>query len=262
MALGDINFLYSLSGFAVGMIVGLTGVGGGSLMTPLLVLMFGIHPATAVGTDLLYAAATKSVGTLIHRRANSVNWQVVQRLASGSVPATLVTFAVMQEFGLTTSKGGVLAVMLGVVLLITAATLLFRARIVDYFGHLIEGSSKRVIAGMTVATGAVMGVLVTTTSVGAGAIGVTALLILYPRLPTLRIVGSDIAHAVPLTLVSGLGHWWLGDVDFLLLFTLLLGSVPGIAVGSMLAPRLPEQALRMLLAVVLVLVSLKLIGVF
>jgi len=262
MDFGNINFLFSLSGFAVGMIVGLTGVGGGSLMTPLLVLLFGIHPATAVGTDLLYAGATKSVGTLLHRRHNAVNVEVVKRLATGSVPATILTFIVMQELGLTTSKGGVLAVMLGAVLLLTAIAMLFRAQIVDFFAPMIEGAEKRTIAWITVAVGAVMGVLVTTTSVGAGAIGVTALLILYPRLPTLRIIGSDIAHAVPLTLVSGLGHWWLGDVDFLLLFTLLLGSIPGIVVGSTLAPRLPERVLRMLLAIVLVLVSLKLLGLF
>ncbi|MEO6299870.1 MAG: sulfite exporter TauE/SafE family protein, partial [Paracoccaceae bacterium] len=166
MHFADMNFLFSLSGFAVGMIVGLTGVGGGSLMTPLLVLLFGIHPATAVGTDLLYAAATKSVGTLIHRRAKSVNWQIVQRLASGSVPATLVTFLVMHAFDIQSSKGGILAVMLGVVLLMTAATLLFRAQIVRYFGHVIEGSDPSTIGALTVATGVVLGILVTTTSVG------------------------------------------------------------------------------------------------
>ncbi len=262
MNFGDINYLFSLSGFGVGMIVGLTGVGGGSLMTPLLVLLFGIHPATAVGTDLLYAAATKSVGTVIHRRANSVNWQIVGRLASGSVPATLATFLVMNQFGLTTSKGGVLAVMLGLVLLMTATTLLFRRQIVAFMASKIEATNERLVTILTVVTGVILGVLVTTTSVGAGALGVTALLILYPRLPTLRIIGSDIAHAVPLTLVSGLGHWWMGDVDFVLLFTLLLGSIPGIAVGSLLAPKLPEAALRILLAIVLVLVSMKLIGLF
>ncbi len=262
MNFGDINFLFSLSGFAVGMIVGLTGVGGGSLMTPLLVLLFGIHPATAVGTDLLYAAATKSVGTLIHRRANSVNWLIVRRLASGSVPATLLTFVVMNAMGMQSSKGGVLAVMLGIVLLMTSATLLFRRQIVAYMASRIEATNERLVALLTVLTGVILGVLVMTTSVGAGAIGVTALLILYPRLPTLRIIGSDIAHAVPLTLVSGLGHWWLGDVDFALLFTLLIGSIPGIILGALLAPKLPEAVLRITLAVVLVLVSLKLIGVF
>lgn len=261
MTFGDMNFLFSLSGLAVGVIVGLTGVGGGSLMTPLLVLLFGIHPATAVGTDLLYAAATKSVGTAIHGRNRSVDWRIVRRLALGSVPATFATFAMMQALGLQSSHGGVLAFMLGAVLLVTAATLLFRVQIVSFLGGKLKAANEGSVAALTVLTGVVLGALVTMTSVGAGAIGVTALLVLYPRLPTLRIVGSDIAHAVPLTLIAGLGHWYIGDVDGLLLVTLLLGSIPGIVIGSLLAPRLPESALRILLSVVLVLVSLKLMGV-
>ncbi|MEO8242862.1 MAG: sulfite exporter TauE/SafE family protein [bacterium] len=262
MNLGDLNLLFSLSGLAVGIVVGLTGVGGGSLMTPLLVLLFGIHPATAVGTDLLYAAATKAVGTGVHGRAKSVDWRVVQRLATGSVPATLGTFLVMNTVGLHSSKGGVIAVMLGAVLLVTAMTLLFRAAIVAFLGSKISVNNDRMVQGLTVATGAVIGALVMLTSVGAGAIGVTALLVLYPRLPTLRIVASDIAHAVPLTLIAGLGHWYLGDVDWMLLGTLLIGSIPGIIIGSLLAPKLPEGMLRVLLALVLVLVSLKLMGLF
>lgn len=262
MAFENVNFLFSLSGLAIGVIVGLTGVGGGSLMTPLLVLLFGIHPATAVGTDLLYAAATKSVGTAVHGRNKSVDWRIVRRLALGSVPATLATFAVMQAVGAHSSKGGVLAFLLGAVLLVTSATLLFRVQIVAFLGGRVKTANEGLVAGLTVLTGVVLGVLVTTTSVGAGAIGVTALLVLYPRLTTLRIVGSDIAHAVPLTLISGLGHWYMGDVDFGLLGTLLIGSIPGIAIGSLLAPKLPERTLRMLLAAILVLVSLKLMGLF
>jgi uncharacterized protein len=260
---GGINLLFSLSGLLVGCIVGLTGVGGGSLMTPLLIALFNVHPATAVGSDLLYAAATKSVGTVVHGRSNSVNWQVVKRLATGSVPATFLTFLIMIQTGLGATKSGVLVISLGVVLVITSCTMLFRQQIVSMFGHLIEGASKSLISYLTVGVGAVLGVLVTLTSVGAGAIGVTALLILYPRLPTVRIVGSDIAHAVPLTLVAGLGHWiFLGDIDWFLLISLLIGSVPGIIIGAMLAPRLPEAALRVLLAVVLFLVALKLFGLF
>jgi uncharacterized membrane protein YfcA len=149
--------------------------------------------------------------------------------------------------------------MLGVVLLATSLTLLFRHQIVDFMSRHISTTNEARVTALTVATGAVLGVLVTTTSVGAGAIGVTALLILYPRLQVLRIVGSDIAHAVPLTLISGLGHWWMGDVDWIMLVSLLIGSIPGIAIGSHLAPKLPERVLRLALAVILVLVSLKLI---
>ena len=262
MNFGHMNFLFSLSGFGVGTVVGLTGVGGGSLMTPLLVLLFGIHPATAVGTDLLYAAATKSVGTVVHGRNSSVDWRIVRRLATGSVPATALTFLAMNSMGIQSSKGGPLAFLLGAVLLLTAITLLFRQQIVSYLSVRMTAENDNVVRALTVLTGAVIGALVMITSVGAGAIGVTALLVLYPRLPTLRIVGSDIAHAVPLTLIAGLGHWWMGDVDWLLLMTLLIGSIPGIIVGSLLAPKLPEGALRSLLAVVLVLVSAKLMGAF
>lgn len=262
MGLADVNFLYSLSGLVVGIMVGMTGVGGGSLMTPLLVLAFGIHPGTAVGTDLLYAAATKAVGTGVHGRAKSVDWRIVRRLAAGSIPAAVATFLVMQRMGVQGTKGGMLVFLLGVVLMATSATLVFRRQIVDFLGSRIETTDDRTIRLLTVLTGAVLGALVMTTSVGAGAIGVTALLVLYPRLPTLRIVASDIAHAVPLTLIAGLGHWFLGDIDWALLFTLLLGSIPGIIIGSLLAPKLPERLLRSLLACVLLLVSLKLMGLF
>ncbi len=262
MQFGDINLLFSLSGLCIGIIVGLTGVGGGSLMTPLLVLLFGIHPATAVGTDLLYAAATKTVGTAVHRRNKSVNWRIVRRLASGSVPATIITFLIMNAVGMQSSKGGLLIILLGAVLLATSATLLYRHQIVAFMGSRIEVKNEVLVRNLTVLTGVILGCLVMTTSVGAGAIGVTALLILYPRLPTLSIVGSDIAHAVPLTLIAGLGHWWMGDVNFLLLFTLLIGSIPGIIIGSLLAPKLPEGMLRSLLAVILALVSVKLMGFF
>lgn len=257
------NWLFSLSGLGVGAIVGLTGVGGGSLMTPLLIALFGVSPASAVGSDLLYAAATKSVGTVVHGRSQSVNWKVVQRLATGSVPATLLTFLIMIQTGLAASKDGVLVHALGAVLVVTSVTMLARRAIVDRMGHLVEGASKRTIAALTVGVGAVLGILVTLTSVGAGAIGVTALLILYPRLPTVRIVGSDIAHAVPLTLVAGLGHWlFLGDVKWMMLVSLLVGSIPGIVLGSLLAPRLPEGVLRVMLAVVLFLVAVKLFGFY
>ncbi len=183
MPVENMNFLFSLSGLAVGVIVGLTGVGGGSLMTPLLVLLFAVHPATAVGTDLLYAAATNSVGTAVHGRNKSVDWRIVRRLAAGSVPATLATFAVMQALGVQGSKGGVLAFLLGAVLMVTSATLLFRAQIVEFLGRRVQTANEGLVAGLTVLTGIVLGVLVTTTSVGAGAIGVTALLVLYHVCP-------------------------------------------------------------------------------
>jgi hypothetical protein len=251
--------LYSASGFAVGLLVGLTGVGGGSLMTPLLILLFGIHPATAVGTDLMYAAVTKTAGSLVHGYNRTVDWRIVGRLASGSVPATVLTIAALSHVDLNGPLARELITgMLTVALLVTALALVFRNAIVERYGRLFGALAPRRVAVLTVVVGAVLGVLVSISSVGAGAIGVTALILLYPRLPTARIVGSDIAHAVPLTLVAGMGHWFLGSINLDIMASLLLGSVPGIVLGSILAARVPERALRLVLAATLIVVAAKL----
>jgi uncharacterized protein len=258
-AVQSIQPIYSLAGFAVGLLVGLTGVGGGSLMTPILILLFGIHPAAAVGTDLLYAAATKTAGSLVHGYNRTVDWRVVGRLATGSVPATVLTIAALSFVNLNGPLAReLIAGLLTIALFLTAMTLVFRERIVDRYAVRIGQLSEQRVASLTIAVGAVLGVLVSISSVGAGAIGVTALILLYPKLPTARIVGSDIAHAVPLTLVAGMGHWWLGSIDLHLLIPLLLGSVPGIVLGSYTAARVPEITLRVLLAGTLVVVASKL----
>eukprot|EP01037_Dinobryon_pediforme_P013794 gene13794-13910_t len=258
--LSQINPLYPLSGLFVGIIVGLTGVGGGSLMTPILVLLFGVHPATAVGTDLLYAAVTKSGGTIVHGLGKTIAWRVTGLLAAGSVPTTIATIFVIQHSGLQSAKtSATISFVLGIALLLTSLTLLFRKQILAFAArHAGEPNDLRT-ALLTVATGAVLGVLVSLSSVGAGALGVTALLILYPKLSLVRIVGSDIAHAVPLTLLAGLGHWWIGSVDWMMLASLLIGSLPGIVIGSKLAPKLPEGVLRPILAIVLIIVGLRLV---
>jgi uncharacterized protein len=244
----------------VGVLVGLTGVGGGSLMTPLLVLLFGFHPSTAVGTDLLFASATKTVGSGVHGWRGSVDWRIVRRLATGSVPASILTLTVLSQAGQPAARvEHVITIVLGVTLVCTAIAMLFRTRIVraarKRFGP--QGPEHRVLE--TVLLGALLGVLVSISSVGAGAIGVTALLVLYPGLPVSRIVGSDIAHAVPLTLVAGIGHWLIGTVDFSLLAALLIGSVPGIVLGSLIGSRAPDRVLQPLLASVLALVGFKLL---
>jgi uncharacterized protein len=264
MALPHIDPLYSLSGLGVGFLVGLTGVGGGSLMTPLLVLLFGIHPATAVGTDLLYAAATKATGTLVHGLKGSIDWRVTGRLAIGSVPAATVTLWLLHRYGMHSPGATVLLQrVLGAALLVTSVALLFRPQLAAFaarhYSPARPDSPTRTVF-WTIVTGAVLGVLVSMTSVGAGAIGVTVLLLLYPKLPTSRIVGSDVAHAVPLTLVAGMGHWLLGSVDVAMLLSLLIGSLPGIALGSHLSTRSPEALLRNLLAAVLVLVGVRLVA--
>lgn len=258
----SMEFAQVLSGFFVGAVVGITGVGGGSLMTPLLVLLFGVAPATAVGTDLLYAAITKSGGTFVHARRGSVDWRIVGLLASGSLPAAAVTLLLVAHFapGGLGGAARLITFSLGIALVLTALALLFRRRLLAWSkAHETDVPVAR-RDGLTVLTGAILGTLVSLSSVGAGALGVTALFFLYPRLASLRIVGSDLAHAVPLTLVAGLGHWWLGSIDWTLLATLLAGSLPGIFVGSHFAQRIPERVLRPALAGMLVLVGGKLIA--
>ena len=257
--LQSINPLYSLSGFCVGVLVGMTGVGGGSLMTPLLILLFGIHPATAVGTDLLYASATKTGGTVVHGFAKTIDWRVVGRLAMGSVPMTALTLVTLAQLGIHGSAANqLITVVLGAALLATATVLVLRKVIVKFYGEHIGKLSPKHTKWLTVAVGGVLGVLVSISSVGAGALGVTALILLYPHLPTVRIVGSDIAHAVPLTFVAGIGHWWLGSVDWMLFGSLLVGSLPGIVLGSLVSVRVPDAVLRYLLAAVLIVVAAKL----
>ena len=257
----DFNWHYSIAGVLVGMLVGLTGVGGGSLMTPLLVIVFNFHPATAVGTDLLYASATKTVGTAVHGWRGTVDWKVVRRLALGSLPATLLTlWALSSAAKSAKDTAPTISIVLGVVLILTAIAMFFRTRIVSAFAPSVaQVVDERRIAVLTTVLGVVLGVMVSLTSVGAGALGMTALLILYPRAPINRLVGSDIAHAVPLTLIAGLGHWWLGSVDFSLLVSLLAGSIPGIVVGSLVATRVSDKVLVPILAAVLALVGAKLL---
>jgi uncharacterized protein len=252
-------YLYTISGFAVGLLVGMTGVGGGSLMTPILILLFGIHPAAAVGTDLLHAAATKTAGSVVHGLKGSIDWSVVRRLAIGSVPMTLVTIAAMSMFDINGNTGrNLVNAVLTVALIATAIALVFRGRIVARYADQLGRLAPRRVAALTILVGAVLGTVVSLSSVGAGAIGVTCLLLLYPKLPAVKIVGSDIAHAVPLTFVAGLGHWLLGSFDVQVFGLLILGSVPGILLGSYAAVRLPEPALRLVLAATLLVVAAKL----
>lgn len=255
-----INFLYSISGFLVGGLVGFTGVGGGALMTPLLVLLFGIVPTTAVGTDLIYASITKTAGTLVHGFHGTVEWRIVRRLAAGSVPATVLTILALKYFGGEQhSVSNLITTVLGFALILTAITIIFRRWLLAHLARFTEGLDERQRALVTTALGAFLGVLVSISSVGAGAIGVTVLILLYPKLPAARIVGSDIAHAVPLTFFAGIGHLFLGSIDFNLLVSLLIGSLPGIAIGSHLAARVPDNVLRPVLASTLALTGARLI---
>jgi uncharacterized membrane protein YfcA len=257
------DLMNTLAGFGVGLIVGVTGVGGGALMTPILVLLFGVAPAAAVGTDLWFAAFTKIVGGAAHNSKGSVDWQVIRRLSLGSLPAAVATLLWLHNSGAQQVKQGAILNVLGAVLLLTAGAMLAK-KSMHAFGERLRSRApegfKNAQPGLTVLAGAVLGFLVTLTSVGAGALGTVMLVYLYPfRMTPARLVGTDIVHAVPLTIVAGTGHLLMGNVDFVLLGTLLLGSVPGILVGAALGGRAPERLLRTAIAVVLVLVGTKLV---
>ena len=256
---------YIFSGFLVGMLVGVTGVGGGSLMTPLLVFLFGFQPAVAVGTDLLFAAITKTSGVWVHHgKHGSVNWKVVGLMAIGSLPFAVITiFVIRHLISIGQQTSGLITYALGIALILTACALLVRSyllrnseRVIDPAG-IVGGRFDKLQIPATILVGAVLGVLVTLSSVGAGAMGTIAILFLYPRMSTLKVIGTDLAHAIPLTAVAGIGHWSLGHVDFTLLGSLLIGSVPGIWIGSHLSAKIPEKVLRPILASILLLIGVK-----
>ena len=252
--------LYVLSGFVVGFLVGMTGVGGGALMTPLLILLFHVHPTTAVGTDLIYASITKTGGSLVHAFNRTIDWRIVTRLALGSIPASLLTLLTFHLLKVDQAAASALITrVLGMALLATALALVFRQRLLASYARRVGVLSEQQTFRFTVLTGLVLGVLVTISSVGAGALGVTALILLYPELPVVKIAGSDIAHAVPLTLVAGLGHLMNGGIDVTVLESLLAGSLPGVILASLFAPRLPDLALRLILAATLTVSGLRLL---
>jgi len=261
------EFAFILSGFAVGLIVGLTGVGGGSLMTPLLIFGFGIKPHLAIGTDLLFAAFTKMGGTVSLARRRLVPWRLVATLSMGSIPAALATLYVLHSLGPANPLvQKTMTLTLGVALLLTALATLYKAirgkQVPRQIAHdQLASASRSRHWSLPLLFGALIGTLVTLTSVGAGAIGVTTLMLLYPLLPLPRIVAADIAYAVPLTLVAGLGHASLGSVDWPLLGLLLTGSLPGIWLGSQLVHKTPDRVIRSLLSLLLAYAGVKLIAI-
>jgi uncharacterized protein len=248
-----------LAGFAVGAIVGMTGVGGGSLMTPLLIGVFKLNPALAIGTDLWFAALTKTGGAVAHARHGQVDWRITRLLLAGSLPAALATIALMHMTGITKGWAAALTFSLGIALLLTAVVVAFKKTWQSVGLRLERWLPESRKAPLTIASGVVLGVLVTLSSIGAGALGATLILLLYPRLAAHRLVGTDIAHAVPLTLVAGIGHATLGHVDWALLAALLVGSLPGIWLGAQLTRRMPERVVRGLLCVSLVTAGVKVI---
>jgi uncharacterized membrane protein YfcA len=257
------DWMHTVSGFGVGVMVGITGVGGGALMTPLLVLLFGVAPAAAVGTDLWFAALTKLVGGTVHHSKGGVDWQVLRRLCLGSLPTSVATLWWLHASGAAQVKNGLILNALGAVLVLTAVAMAFKTR-THALGQRLRATApekfKQAQPPGTVLAGMILGFLVTLTSVGAGALGAVMLVYLYPRrMKPARLVGTDIVHAIPLTLVAGTGHMMLGNVDFSLLGTLLIGSIPGIIIGSLIGSKAPEALLRSAIALVLVAVGVKLV---
>lgn len=257
------NWLNSLAGLFVGAVVGATGVGGGAVMTPLLVLLLGVVPHTAIGTDLLYASATKVFGVGVHGFQGRVDWQIVRRLALGSLPAATATLAWLHSTGSQGMRDGTIFFVLGVVLILSACSTVLMPlliRKVAQKGFVTPALFTRNQPVLTVLAGIVLGLVVTLTSIGAGAMGAVMLVFLYPlRLTPARLVGTDLAHAIPLALLAGCGHILLGNVDFTLLWQLLLGSIPGVWLGAHFGGKLPHTVLRVAIAVVLGSVGLKML---
>ena len=259
-------FSFSIAGFVVGLAVGVTGVGGGSLMTPILILLFGFAPSAAVGTDLLYAAGTKAFGTWLHGRQQTVEWRVVALMASGSLPAALATIVFLHHIGLTPIVQDVMLLVLSGAIIVTGILTFLRSYLVDWLKNraLFQNGGREAMLAyrpmITVVGGAGLGGLVSLSSVGAGVLGTTMLLVLYPNTRAVRIVGTDIAHAVPLTLVAGLGHLTLGTTDLPVLLFLLLGSLPGIYLGTRFGRIMPDRALRPLVGVFLVVIAVSMVA--
>ncbi len=251
-----------IAGLTVGFIVGLTGVGGGSLMTPIL-LWFNIPPSTAVGTDLLYAAFTKTGGIYAHNKKSNINWVITGWLSLGSIPAALLTLWILHSIKTdVTALNAIIKHSLGWALLFTSIAIVFKKRLLvfsqKHAGDKFHSESKTQNL-LTVAIGVMLGAMVTLTSIGAGALGTVTLFFLYPLLPTPRLVGTEIAHAVPLTLVAGIGHASMGNLDYGLLGQLLIGSLPGIYIGSMLSGKVPDLLLRNAIAMMLFFVGYNLV---
>ncbi len=258
-----LDFPHGVAGLLVGVIVGITGVGGGSLMTPILVMMFGVAPQTAVGTDLLTASITKMCGTAVHQRHGTVDWQIVKRLALGSLPAAALTLFWMNYGGAHRISDGTIISAVGVALVVTALGMLFKEQLHAVGKRFRVGDSEKFKAMQlpaTVIAGVLLGVLVTLTSIGAGALGTVMLVYLYPlRLDANRLVGTDLAHAIPLALIAGLGHLSLGNVDYGLMVNLLLGAIPGVILGSLVSTRAPMKVIRIAIALVLLVVAYKML---
>ena len=254
---------YSFAGLVVGFIIGLTGIGGGALMTPILIVVFGIPPAIAVSTDLLYAAVTKCGGIWAYSKNKLIEWKIVGLLLLGSVPSGLITINYLGELGSIDQLESLINITLGVSLTLTSIAVFFRDKIRGYILHKRHSRLQKAINRsrnvLTVFAGAMLGILVTLSSVGAGALGTAILIFLYPRLRMPGIVGTDLVHAVVLTSIAGAGHYQLGNMDFELLIYLLIGSIPGVFAGSHLGVKLSLKIMQPIIGSLLLMIGLRFI---
>ncbi|GGK75980.1 sulfite exporter TauE/SafE family protein [Amphritea balenae] len=252
---------YSFAGLVVGFIVGLTGIGGGALMTPILIVGFGIPPVTAVSTDLLYAAITKFGGSFSYARKKLVEWRVVILLLSGSVPGSLLTLNFLEGLGGLEKVEHLMNITLGVSLVLTSIAVFFRTRIrnsvVLLKGTKFEKHGRRYRPAVTVLVGLILGGLVTLSSVGAGALGTAVLILLYPRMSMQNIVGTDLVHAVVLTAIAGAGHYSMGNVDLWLLLFLIMGSLPGVFMGSHIGTRISPKVIQPIMGSLLLAIGMR-----
>jgi len=246
-----------VTGFAVGVLIGLTGMGGGALMTPFLILVLGTRPVVAVGTDLAYGAITKLVGACLHWRQGTVDLRLALRLAAASVPAGLLAVVALRRFPGAAAADEAVQQALGLALVAVALLLLARLRgalpltLSPRWRHALQGAG-------TYAAGAIVGALVGFTSVGSGSLLVPFLVSVFP-LAAARVVGTDVFHAAILVTVAAAAHAQAGTVDWPLAASLLAGSVPGVAVGSWMTTRLPSRAIRAALAVLLLVTGVNLL---
>jgi len=252
---------YSFAGLVVGFIVGLTGIGGGALMTPILIVVFGIAPVVAVSTDLLYAAVTKFGGMWSYARKKMVHWKVVGLLLAGSIPGSLLTLNYLKGLEALESIESLMNMTLGVSLVLTSVAVFLRNRIREralaFEDHPLADRARKIRPYATVLMGLLLGALVTLSSVGAGALGTAMLILLYPRMTMPGIVGSDLVHAVVLTSIAGAGHYTMGNVDLSLLVYLLLGSLPGVFLGSHVGVRLSPKVMQPIMGSILFAIGLR-----
>jgi uncharacterized protein len=257
------DFSFTIIGFVVGFIIGMTGVGGGSLMTPILVLGFGIKPAIAVGTDLLYAAITKSGGVLVHHKHGNIQWKVLKLLFIGSIPAALCSIFIIKKLDdAGINYDNLIMTTLSVALILTGLFLISRNQLHKLSTNenftSIKILHRKLRKPITIFAGALIGALVTISSVGAGVIGAAFLFFLYPKYKAIKIVATDLAHAIPITAIAGIGHAHIGTVDYILLGSLVIGSLPGIYLGSHFGTFLPDKIMRPILACMLLAIGVRL----